>query len=125
MVHLRRAARLAICGCCTNATPGWARSRRECLDRRLRAFVSLYASAVVRLQILARSNGGAFDARPLLARHTVAVLAADLGLSKKCLVCDLDNTCGSVLGEDVLNESNSATEPAGKRPSHSGIHPPA
>jgi FkbH-like protein len=45
----------------------------------------------------------ALDALPLLARHTVAVLAADLGLSKKCLVMDLDNTLwGGVIGEDGL-----------------------
>src|SRR5713101_6288841 len=32
------------------------------------------------------------EALPLLARHTAAVIAADLGLSRKCLVLDLDNT---------------------------------
>lgn len=43
------------------------------------------------------------DALPLLARHTAAVLAADLGLSKKCLVLDLDNTLwGGIIGEDGL-----------------------
>ncbi|MCI2239148.1 HAD-IIIC family phosphatase [Paenibacillus sp. TRM 82003] len=37
---------------------------------------------------------------PLLARHTAAVLAAQLGASRKCLVLDLDNTLwGGVLGE--------------------------
>ena len=41
------------------------------------------------------------DQQPLLARHTVAVLAAELGLSRKCLVVDLDNTIwGGVVGED-------------------------
>lgn len=45
----------------------------------------------------------ALDALPLLARHTAAVLAADLGLSRKCLVLDLDNTLwGGVIGEDGL-----------------------
>ena len=45
----------------------------------------------------------ALDALPLLARHTVAVFAADLGLSKKCLLLDLDNTLwGGVIGEDGL-----------------------
>lgn len=45
----------------------------------------------------------ALDALPLLARHTIAVLAADLGLSKKCLLLDLDNTLwGGVIGEDGL-----------------------
>lgn len=43
------------------------------------------------------------EALPALARHTVAVIAADLGLSKKCLVLDLDNTLwGGVIGEDGL-----------------------
>ena len=43
------------------------------------------------------------EALPLLARHTAAVLAAELGLSKKCLVLDLDNTLwGGVIGEDGL-----------------------
>jgi FkbH-like protein len=37
---------------------------------------------------------------PLLARHTAAVLGAQLGLTRKCLVLDLDNTLwGGVLGE--------------------------
>lgn len=40
---------------------------------------------------------------PLLARHTGAVLAAAFGLSRKCLVLDLDNTLwGGILGEDGL-----------------------
>lgn len=43
------------------------------------------------------------EAMPLLAEHTAAVLAADLGLGKKCLVLDLDNTLwGGVIGEDGL-----------------------
>lgn len=43
------------------------------------------------------------EAHPLLARHTAAVIAADLGLSRKCLVLDLDNTLwGGVIGEDGL-----------------------
>lgn len=41
------------------------------------------------------------EALPLLARHTAAVLAAELGLTRKCLVLDLDNTLwGGVIGED-------------------------
>ncbi|MBS0180498.1 MAG: HAD-IIIC family phosphatase [Nitrospira sp.] len=45
----------------------------------------------------------ALDALPLLARHTAAVIAADLGLSRKCLVLDLDNTVwGGVIAEDGL-----------------------
>ena len=37
---------------------------------------------------------------PLLARHTAAVIGAQLGLARKCLVLDLDGTLwGGVLGE--------------------------
>jgi len=43
-------------------------------------------------------------AQPLLARHTAAVIAAHLGLSRKCIVVDLDNTLwGGVIGEDGLS----------------------
>jgi FkbH-like protein len=43
------------------------------------------------------------EALPLLARATAAVIAADAGLSKRCLVLDLDNTLwGGVIGEDGL-----------------------
>jgi FkbH-like protein len=43
------------------------------------------------------------EALPALARHTIAVIGAELGLSKKCLVLDLDNTLwGGVIGEDGL-----------------------
>ena len=45
----------------------------------------------------------ALDALPLLARHMTAVMAADLGLTRKCLVLDLDNTLwGGVIAEDGL-----------------------
>lgn len=45
----------------------------------------------------------ALEALPLLARHTAAVMAADLGLSRKCLVLDLDNTLwGGVIAEEGL-----------------------
>jgi FkbH-like protein len=45
----------------------------------------------------------ALDALPLLARHTAAVIAGRLGLARKCLVLDLDNTLwGGVVGEDGL-----------------------
>lgn len=45
----------------------------------------------------------ALEALPLLGRHTAAVIAADLGLSRKCLVLDLDNTLwGGVIAEDGL-----------------------
>jgi FkbH-like protein len=41
---------------------------------------------------------------PLLARHLGAVIAAALGLAKKCLVLDLDNTLwGGVLGEEGID----------------------
>lgn len=44
------------------------------------------------------------DAVPLVARHTAAILMAELGLSRKCLVVDLDNTLwGGVIGEDGLS----------------------
>ncbi|OSM08443.1 putative FkbH-like protein [Magnetofaba australis IT-1] len=40
---------------------------------------------------------------PLLARHTATLLRAARGVSKKCLVLDLDNTLwGGVIGEDGL-----------------------
>ena len=46
----------------------------------------------------------ALEALPLLVRHTAAVLAARLGLSRKVLVLDLDNTLwGGVIGEDGLD----------------------
>ena len=46
----------------------------------------------------------ALEALPLLARHTAAVIAARLGLTRKCLVLDLDNTLwGGVIGEDGLD----------------------
>lgn len=45
----------------------------------------------------------ALDALPLLARHMAAVIVADLGLTRKCLVLDLDNTLwGGVIAEDGL-----------------------
>lgn len=43
----------------------------------------------------------ALQAVPVLARHTAAVIGADLGLSRKCLVLDLDNTLwGGVIAEE-------------------------
>ncbi len=45
----------------------------------------------------------AFEALPLLAKHTAAVLAGSMGLTRKCLVLDLDNTLwGGVIGEDGM-----------------------
>lgn len=41
---------------------------------------------------------------PHLVRSTAAIIAADLGLSSKCIVLDLDNTLwGGVIGEDGLH----------------------
>ncbi len=43
------------------------------------------------------------DTLPMLARHTAAVLAARLGLSRKAVVLDLDNTLwGGVIGDDGI-----------------------
>ena len=57
----------------------------------------------------------ALDALPLLARHTAAVLAARLGLSRKCLVLDLDNTLwGGVIGEDGLGGIRLGGAPEGE-----------
>ncbi len=52
---------------------------------------------------------------PVLARHTAAVVAAQLGLSRKCLVLDLDNTLwGGVLGEDGLHGIKLGEGPVGE-----------
>ena len=43
------------------------------------------------------------DSLPVMARHTAAVLAARLGLSRRAIVLDLDNTLwGGVIGDDGL-----------------------
>jgi FkbH-like protein len=45
----------------------------------------------------------ALDAVPGLARQTAAVISAAAGLSRKCLVLDLDNTLwGGIIGEDGM-----------------------
>lgn len=45
-----------------------------------------------------------FEAIPALANNISNVITAILGISKKCLVLDLDNTCwGGVIGDDGLN----------------------
>src|SRR5207248_4620307 len=50
-----------------------------------------------------------------LARHTAALLAASAGLSRKCLVLDLDGTLwGGVIGEDGLNGIRLGSGPAGE-----------
>jgi FkbH-like protein len=52
---------------------------------------------------------------PLLARHTAAVVAARLGLGKKCLVVDLDNTLwGGIVGEDGLSGIRLGDTPDGE-----------
>jgi FkbH-like protein len=57
----------------------------------------------------------ALGALPLLAQHTVAVIAADLGLSRKCLLLDLDNTLwGGVIGEDGLSGIKLGNGPHGE-----------
>ena len=57
----------------------------------------------------------ALSALPLLARHTAAVLAADMGLSRKCLVLDLDNTLwGGIIGEDGLSGIRLGGTPEGE-----------
>ena len=44
------------------------------------------------------------DSLPVMARHTAAVLAARLGLSRRAIVLDLDNTLwGGVIGDDGLD----------------------
>lgn len=55
------------------------------------------------------------SALPLLANHTIAVLASSMGLSKKCLVLDLDNTLwGGVIGEDGLSGITLGSGPVGE-----------
>ncbi|MGC1302350.1 MAG: HAD-IIIC family phosphatase [Caulobacteraceae bacterium] len=44
------------------------------------------------------------EALPVLARHTAAVMASALGLQRKCVVLDLDNTLwGGVVGEEGVD----------------------
>ena len=52
---------------------------------------------------------------PVLARHTAAVLAARLGLSRRCLVLDLDNTLwGGVIGDDGVEGITLGNGPDGE-----------
>jgi predicted enzyme involved in methoxymalonyl-ACP biosynthesis len=62
----------------------------------------------------------ALTALPLLARHTASVIAASMGLTRKCLVLDLDNTLwgGVVVKTDSMG-SGSATAPRERRSAHS------
>ena len=54
-------------------------------------------------------------AMPVLARHTAAVLAARLGLSRRCLVLDLDNTLwGGVVGDDGVEGITLGNGPDGE-----------
>jgi FkbH-like protein len=63
----------------------------------------------------ASKHAVALGAVPLLARHTAAVLAAELGLGRKCVVLDLDNTLwGGVIGEDGLAGIALGEGPAGE-----------
>ena len=55
------------------------------------------------------------DALPMLAQHTAAVLAARLGLSRRCVVLDLDNTLwGGVIGDDGIEGITLGGGPAGE-----------
>jgi FkbH-like protein len=57
----------------------------------------------------------ALAALPALCRSTAMVIAADLGLSRKCIVLDLDNTLwGGVVGEDGLAGIALGAGPAGE-----------
>jgi FkbH-like protein len=54
-------------------------------------------------------------ALPLLARHLCAVIAARLGLGRKCVVLDLDNTLwGGIIGEDGLSGIKLGGDTAGE-----------
>lgn len=54
-----------------------------------------------------------FEAIPELAFNINKIINAILGLTKKCLVLDLDNTCwGGVIGDDGLNGIEIGTETA-------------
>jgi FkbH-like protein len=81
-------------------TAGSAVSLVDC--ERLSAFVGKQRWCDPRYWNLSK-QAVALDALPLLAKHTAAVIGADLGLSRKCLVLDLDNTLwGGVIAEDGL-----------------------
>ena len=55
------------------------------------------------------------EALPLLARHTASVIAAAMGMTRKCLVLDLDNTLwGGVIGEDGLSGIKLGQGPEGE-----------
>jgi FkbH-like protein len=55
------------------------------------------------------------ESLPMLARHLTAVIAGRFGLSRKCLVLDLDNTLwGGVIGEDGLSGIRLGGDAAGE-----------
>jgi len=55
------------------------------------------------------------SALPTLARATAAALAADQGLSRRCVVVDLDNTLwGGVVGEDGIDGVGLTATPQGE-----------
>jgi FkbH-like protein len=57
----------------------------------------------------------ALPALPLLARHTASVIGASMGLTRKCLVLDLDNTLwGGVVGEDGFDGIRIGNGPEGE-----------
>lgn len=55
------------------------------------------------------------DALPLLAKHQISLVSAALGLTRKCLVLDLDDTLwGGVIGEDGLGGIKLGGDAAGE-----------
>ena len=99
--------------------PGARRSQLAALNAGLAARAAAADVGFVDVAMLAAREGEAawFDPRgwymakipygpaalPVLARHVAAVLAARLGLSRRALVLDLDNTLwGGVIGDDGL-----------------------
>lgn len=97
--------------------PGTRRSMLQSLNGRLAALASERGIALLDADALSSEIGKrswfdsrfwhlskqavSFDALPALARRLAALIAAELGLAKKCLVLDLDNTLwGGVVGED-------------------------
>jgi len=99
--------------------PGARRSQTAALNAALAARAAAEDVGFVDVAGLAAQAGAAawFDPRgwyiakipygsealPVLARHTAAVLAARMGLSRRALVLDLDNTLwGGVIGDDGI-----------------------
>ncbi|MDX2149522.1 MAG: HAD-IIIC family phosphatase [Bryobacteraceae bacterium] len=60
-------------------------------------------------------QGISLDCLPLFVRHAAALVAAAAGLTKKCLVVDLDNTLwGGVIGDDGLDGLRLGPTPEGE-----------